>query len=111
MCLTHGGGAGPFLYGRFKRASEMRPWSEPWLKKEGAFQRFYRRLFFDVHVHDEDSLPLLVKKAGPGRLVFGTNFGGWDSGASATGAHVDLAVWRPSSTRTRTNLLRLERSA
>ncbi len=79
--------------------------------KEGAFQRFYRRLFFDVQVHDEDSLALLVKKAGPGRLVFGTNFGGWDSGASATGTHVDLGGLAAQLDTNATNLLRLERSA
>ena len=81
--------------------------------KEGAFQRFYRRLFFDVqvHVHVEDSLALLVKKAGPGRLVFGTNFGGWDSGASATGTHVDLGGLAAQLDTNATNLLRLERSA
>lgn len=110
VCLTHGGGAGPFMYGRFKRASEMRPWSEPWLKEEGAFQRFYQRLFFDVHVHDEDSLALLVKKAGAGRLVFGTNFGGWDSGASATGGHVDLGHLAAQLDANAMKLLRLDRT-
>ena len=90
VCLTHGGGAGPFMHGRFRRATQTRAWSEPWLRQEGAFDQFYQRLFFDVHVHDEDSLALLVKKAGRQQLVFGTNFGGWDSGTSVTGGHVDL---------------------
>jgi len=107
VCLTHGGGAGPFMYGRFKRATQMRPWSEPWLKQDGAFETFYRRLFFDVHVHDEDSLELLVKKAGRSQLVFGTNFGGWDSGASAAGGHVDLGDLVPTLDANATRLLRL----
>lgn len=109
ICLTHGGGASPFLFGRFKRASEMRSWSEPWLRLEGAFESFYQRLHFDVHVHDEDSLDLLVKKAGPDRLVFGTNFGGWDSGASATAGHVDLGDLPPTLDANATRLLRLNR--
>jgi len=109
VCLTHGGGAGPFLYGRFKRATQMRSWSEPWLRAEGAFESFYRRLHFDVHVHDEDSLDLLVKKAGRDRLVFGTNFGGWDSGASATAGHVDLGDLAPTLDANATRLLRLNR--
>ena len=95
------------MYGRFKRATQMRPWSEPWLKQDGAFDTFYRRLFFDVHVHDEDSLELLVKKAGRSQLVYGTNFGGWDSGASATGGHVDLGDLVPTLDANATRLLRL----
>jgi aminocarboxymuconate-semialdehyde decarboxylase len=31
-------------------------------------------------VHDDRSLQLLVDHAGPDRLVYGTNFAGWDSG-------------------------------
>lgn len=107
VCLSHGGGAGPFMYGRFKRATQMRAWSEPWLREDGAFERFYRRLFFDVHVHDEDSLDLLVKRAGRGQLVFGTNFGGWDSGASPTGGHPNLGDLAPSLDVNARRLLRL----
>lgn len=107
VCLSHGGGAAPFMYGRFKRATQMRAWSEPWLREDGAFEQFYRRLFFDVHVHDEDSLDLLVKRSGRGQLVFGTNFGGWDSGASAAGGHTDLGDLAPALEVNARRLLRL----
>lgn len=40
------------------------------------------RIWFDTHVHDDRSLELLVAHAGTERLVFGTNFAGWDSGAA-----------------------------
>ena len=36
------------------------------------------RLWFDVHVHDADSLALLKQRVNPEHLVFGTNFAGWD---------------------------------
>lgn len=107
VCLTHGGGASPFLYGRFKRAAGVRPWSEPWLRQEGAFERFFHRLWFDVHVHDEGSLALLAEKAGAHRLVFGTNFAGWDSGASAGGGHVDLGAVKEHVDANARKLLRL----
>ena len=107
VCLTHGGGAGPFLFGRFRRAAQMRPWSEPWLRESGAFERMYRRLWFDVHVHDEDSLELLTRKAGTEHLVFGTNFGGWDSGASAAGGRVELATLAETLDANARRLLRL----
>ena len=48
---------------------------------EGAFDALLGRLWFDVHVHDEGSLQLLADVMGTDHLVFGTNFGGWDSAA------------------------------
>lgn len=80
VCVSHGGGAAAFLSGRFARAVEKRPWASAALRENG-FEHYYRRLWFDTHVHDEQSLDLLVAHAGRDRLVFGTNFAGWDSGA------------------------------
>jgi aminocarboxymuconate-semialdehyde decarboxylase len=80
VCVSHGGGAAAFLSGRFARAVEVRPWASKALRDNG-FEHYYRRIWFDTHVHDELSLQLLVAHAGPDRLVFGTNFAGWDSGA------------------------------
>ena len=81
VCLSHGGGAAAFLAGRWRQAARIRPWSPDWLRPDGAFDELLRRLWFDVHVHDEDSLALLTDVMGTDRLVFGTNFGGWDSAA------------------------------
>ncbi|SHK53707.1 aminocarboxymuconate-semialdehyde decarboxylase [Pseudonocardia thermophila] len=80
VCISHGGGAAAFVAGRFGRAVEKRSWASKALKEHG-FQHFYRRIWFDTHVHDEQSLQLLIAQAGTERLVFGTNFAGWDSGA------------------------------
>ncbi|MGQ0844133.1 MAG: amidohydrolase family protein [Sporichthyaceae bacterium] len=78
VCLSHGGGAMPFLAGRFERALAIRPWASPTLREKG-FAHYYRRIWFDTHVHDPGSLELLVRQVGTERLVFGTNFAGWDS--------------------------------
>ena len=80
VCVSHGGGAAAFVSGRFARAVQKRPWASAALKDNG-FDHYYRRIWFDTHVHDELSLELLVAHAGTERLVFGTNFAGWDSGA------------------------------
>jgi aminocarboxymuconate-semialdehyde decarboxylase len=79
VCVSHGGGAAAFVSGRFTQAVEKRSWASRALKDNG-FDHYYRRLWFDTHVHDARSLQLLVDHAGTNRLVFGTNFAGWDSG-------------------------------
>jgi aminocarboxymuconate-semialdehyde decarboxylase len=83
VCVSHGGGAAAFVSGRFARAVAKRPWASETLRENG-FDHYYRRIWFDTHVHDEESLDLLVSHAGTERLVFGTNFAGWDSGADET---------------------------
>jgi len=81
VCISHGGGAAAYVAGRFARAVQKRPWASPALREHG-FEHYYRMLWFDTHVHDEGALDLLVQHAGTDRLVFGTNFAGWDSGAA-----------------------------
>ena len=80
VCISHGGGATPYLYGRLSAAARGRPWSPAWLREDGAFDRLLRRIWFDCHVHDEHAFRLLSEVVGTDRLVFGTNFGGWDQG-------------------------------
>lgn len=82
VCISHGGGALPFLHGRFEAAARKRPWSPEWLREPGAFDAALRRLWFDCHVHTPGALALLTETVGADRLVFGTNFAGWDSGAA-----------------------------
>ncbi|MFC4945029.1 amidohydrolase family protein [Pseudonocardia sp. GCM10023141] len=92
VCVSHGGGAAAFVSGRFARAVEKRPWAGKALRENG-FDHYYRRIWFDTHVHDELSLDLLVAHAGTERLVFGTNFAGWDSGAGeAPGGELGQAL-------------------
>jgi aminocarboxymuconate-semialdehyde decarboxylase len=38
-----------------------------------------RRLWFDSHLEPGPALDLVVATVGTDRMVFGTNFGGWDT--------------------------------
>ncbi|MEU8250320.1 amidohydrolase family protein [Nonomuraea sp. NPDC048916] len=82
VCLSHGGGALAYVAGRFARAvAAPRPWVPDFLRENGV-EPYLRRLWLDTHVHSERSLELLVDVVGTGRLVFGTNFAGWDAGGA-----------------------------
>lgn len=103
VCLSHGGGSLPFVIGRFERAAAVRPWSQGALRERG-FAAAIGRLWFDSHVHGEQQQALLRSVVGPDRLVFGTNFAGWDSGAAT---ELDATAERYSANGRR--LLRLDR--
>lgn len=79
VCLSHGGGAMGYLYGRMRRAVHKRPWVRDSLKPEGVFEEQLRRLWFDDHLNNDASHALLVSLIGDERLVYGTNFAGWDA--------------------------------
>lgn len=88
LCLSHGGGSTAFLAGRMAQAMRKRPWSPPELRHDGAFEERVARLWFDNHLNKDASLRLLTDMVGDDRLVFGTNFAGWD-------APEDLGAHRP----------------
>ena len=79
ICLSHGGGATALLHGRMADAARKRPWAPEWLRADGAFDEQLQRLWFDVHMHDADSVELARRKLNGAHLVFGTNFAGWDA--------------------------------
>lgn len=78
ICISHGGGAMPYLVERFVGMSEFRDWAPEGVKKNG-FRNELKRLWFDAHVHGEKSQKMLFDLVGEDRLVYGTNFGGWDT--------------------------------
>ncbi|MEE8601474.1 amidohydrolase family protein [Euzebya tangerina] len=82
ICVSHGGGAVPYLFGRLDAAAQKRPWAPDWLAEPGVFGQLLSRLWFDCHVHDPAALGLLADRVGSDRIVFGTNFSGWDQGAA-----------------------------
>jgi aminocarboxymuconate-semialdehyde decarboxylase len=82
VCISHGGGAIALLAEKFEFAANTRPWVPDHLRN-GGFMRELRCLWFDSHMDSERALRTLVETVGPDRVVFGTNYGGWDSG----GAH------------------------
>lgn len=103
VCLSHGGGGAPFMQGRMACAARKRPWSPERLRAPGAFEAEMARIWFDVHVHDPRSLALLVGVVGDERLVWGTNFAGWDQGA-----HDVLGDLAPKLASNARRLLRIE---
>ena len=76
--ISHGGGSIPFLASRLAQAARKRPWSSEAMRKDGAFEGLLSRFWFDAHVGDERSLRLLTDLVGSERIVYGTNFAGWD---------------------------------
>ena len=78
ICISHGGGAAPYLVGRMAAAARKRVWADAALRPDGAFEERLARLWYDVHVHDARALGLLRSVVGDARLVYGTNFAGWD---------------------------------
>jgi aminocarboxymuconate-semialdehyde decarboxylase len=88
ICLSHGGGSTGYLLGRLSRAAKKRPWSPAALRAEGAFEERLRRLWFDTHLNSDGALALLTAAVGDDRLLYGTNFAGWDAPDIAeTAAH------------------------
>lgn len=82
VCVSHGGGVAAFFAEKFAFACDTRPWVPEHLR-DGGFLTHLRRLWFDSHMDAQPALDLLVSTVGTERIVFGTNYGGWDSG----GAH------------------------
>ncbi|MDE0945113.1 MAG: amidohydrolase family protein [Alphaproteobacteria bacterium] len=78
ICISHGGGMIAFAAGRLSQAAAKRPWAPQWLKADGAFEEAMAAIWYDTHVHDDRALALLKEVVGGERLVFGTNFAGWD---------------------------------
>lgn len=85
ICLSHGGGSSAYLLGRMERAARKRPWSPPELRQDGAFEERYARLWFDNHLNSDRSEHFFEAIVGRSRLVYGTNFSGWDAPDLGTG--------------------------
>lgn len=106
VCVSHGGGATAYVAGRFARAvAAPRAWVPDFLRENGV-EHYLRRLWLDTHVHSDQSLDLLTAVVGTDRLVFGTNFAGWDAGGDAV---AEVAALAPQLSANATRLLRLGR--
>ena len=71
VCISHGGGAIAFLADRFDAMARFR-------RSEPDFVDRLSHLWFDAHMEPGPSRDLLVDMVGTERMVYGTNFGGWD---------------------------------
>lgn len=104
ICLSHGGGSTAMHKAKLRALAERRPSAPEWIRQPGAFDTALGRLWFDCHVTGDAEFAFAVEQLGTDRLVFGTNFGGWDKG---TIGHLgDLADTLNANA---TRLLRLDR--
>lgn len=94
VCLSHGGGAIAFLAQRFDSMARFRG-------NESDFAASLRRLWFDSHLEPGPARDLVVDTVGVDRMVYGTNFGGWDTPTATDDFDASLT---PNAIR----LLRLE---
>lgn len=74
--VSHGGGSIALLHGRLRRFAAL-PRSPISVQE---FDEQFARLWFDTHLNSRPALCLLKEVANPDRLVFGTNYRGWDGG-------------------------------
>lgn len=77
VCVSHGGGAIAFLAQRFESMATFR-------RSDIDLVDGLRRLWFDSHLETGAALDLIVATVGSDRMVFGTNFGGWDTPTEIT---------------------------
>jgi aminocarboxymuconate-semialdehyde decarboxylase len=106
ICLSHGGGSTPLAMSKLRKLAERRPASPEWIKEPGAFDEHYRRLWFDCHVTGGREFDFVISQIGTDRLVYGTNFGGWDRGTGA-----DVTNYTDTLNANAARLLRLDRRA
>ena len=88
VCLSHGGGAIAFLAQRFDSMAHF-------LGRESDFAASLRRLWFDSHLEPGPARDLVVDTVGIDRMVYGTNFGGWDTPAATDDFDASLTPQRP----------------
>ena len=96
--ISHGGGGLPMLAGRLAQAARKRPWAGEDIRKDGAFEEAVTRLWYDAHVTDPSALGLLRQWVGNDRIVYGTNFAGWDQPAEGEHHEIDPA-WAGNARR------------
>lgn len=96
--ISHGGGGLPMLAGRLAQAARKRPWAGEDIRKDGAFEEAVTRLWYDAHVTDPSALGLLRQWVGNDRIVYGTNFAGWDQPGEGEHGEIDPA-WADNARR------------
>lgn len=106
VCISHGGGSLCLALSKLRKLAERRPATPEWLRGEGVFDEQLRRLWFDCHVTGSKEFEFVKASLGTERLVYGTNFGGWDRGSGP-----EVAGLRSTLNANASCLLRLESRA
>jgi aminocarboxymuconate-semialdehyde decarboxylase len=78
ICISHGGGALPYLFDRFEGMTRFGNWVPESIQQHGL-DVMVKKLWFDAHVDGATAHNRLLEVVGHDRLVYGTNFGGWDT--------------------------------
>lgn len=95
IILAHGGGATPFLCGRWEHGWHARP--EPKRLLDHPPMADVRRFYFDTITHSPEALAYLVQTFGAGHVLIGTDY------------HFDMGDTRPLETVTALGLSDNER--
>jgi aminocarboxymuconate-semialdehyde decarboxylase len=101
ICISHGGGGLPYFFDRFEGMTRFGDWAPASISEQGLLA-MVRKLWFDAHVDGEAAHQRLLEVVGQERLVYGTNFGGWDTPPAA-------GEFAASLTPNAEKLLRLDR--
>ena len=71
LCAAHGGGYFPFYVSRFDHGWTVRPEAHTC---RDAPSRYLNRIWFDSLVYSPEQLEFLVRRAGAGQIVIGTDY-------------------------------------
>lgn len=82
VCISHAGGSTPMHLSKLEKLALRRPGNPERLQEPGAFRADLARLWFDLHVTGEAERAFATEQLGTDRLVFGSNFAGWDGGST-----------------------------
>ncbi len=72
ICFVHGGGAAPYLFGRWIRGWEIR--EEPRRDLEGSVEDSLAKMYFDTLTHSTGALRYLIETVGPDKVALGTDY-------------------------------------
>ena len=78
ICISHGGGTAAFLAEKIDQLAQVDPTASEGVKQNG-FGHELKKLWFDTHVKGEVAAAALRHYAHAGKLVLGTNLGGFDT--------------------------------
>lgn len=68
----HGGGFAPYQLGRFDHGWHVRPEAGDAIDRNP--REYFAKLFFDTLTHDADSCRFLIARAGPDRVMLGSDY-------------------------------------
>jgi len=106
ICVSHGGGFTPMGISKLRKVAERRKAAPSWISEPGAFDAALSRLWFDCHIAGPREFEFALAQLGTERLVFGTNFGGWDKGTGP-----DVTALRTTLNANAIRLTRLDQRA